>query len=119
VDASLAATVVPVSQAIHPNCSSRVTPRDTSTSINVSINNSSFLSNSSSSTARTTNREEVSIRGRTVRHLTFLLQQLIRMVRWPQCKEKAEDVSSVENKATGCRIAQRKQLNNSQLLMSR
>jgi hypothetical protein len=73
VDHRLGAAVVPVSQAIHPNSSSRVTLRDISTRTNVRINNNSRGSTlSNSSTASTTNWEEISIRGRIVRHLAFL-----------------------------------------------
>jgi hypothetical protein len=86
VDPILGAIVVPVSQAINPNSSSRVTPRDTITSINVSINSSikgNSLGSSSSSTVRTVNQEETNIRGRTARQLAFLPQPLIRMVKQP------------------------------------
>jgi hypothetical protein len=73
VDRMLGAIVIPVSQATHPNSSSRVTLKGTSTSINVSINSSSRGSSlsSSRSTARATNREETSINDRTTRHLAF------------------------------------------------
>jgi hypothetical protein len=81
VDHKPGAAVVPVSQAIHTSNSSRLTLKDTSinTSINVSINNSSRGNSirSSSSTASTTNQEEVNTRGRAVRHLAFLHQQPI------------------------------------------
>jgi hypothetical protein len=88
------------------------THRDISSRINSRLRGST---SSHSSTLKTINQEETNTRARTVRHLAFQPQQLIRIVRQPQCKE---DVSIMENKATRHRIAQRKQLNNSQLLMS-
>jgi hypothetical protein len=111
VDLRLGAAVVLVSQATHPSGSSRATLRDTSTKISVRINNNfrgSSLSSSSSSAARTTNRDETSTRDRTTRHLSFPLQQPIRIVRQPQHKEEAKDVSTMENKATRRCNAQRK-----------
>jgi hypothetical protein len=63
----------PVSQAIHPSSSSRVTLRDISTRTSARISsNSRGSSLSSSSTASIINWEEISIRGRAVRHLAFL-----------------------------------------------
>jgi hypothetical protein len=118
VDPSLRATVAPVSQATHINNSGMATRRDISSRISARINSRPRDSTSSrNSTVITVNQEETNTKGRIVRHLAFLSQQLIRMVRQPQCKEEAEDVSTVENKATGHRIAQRKQLNNNQLPM--
>jgi hypothetical protein len=109
VDPSLGATVVPVSQATHLNSSGMATHMGISSRISARISSRPRDSTSSrNSTVRTINQEETNIRGRTVMHLAFLPQQLIRMVRQPQCKEEAEDVSTVENKATRCRIAQRK-----------
>jgi hypothetical protein len=121
VDLRLGAAVVPISQAIHPNNSRRVTLKDinTNASINVSINSSTRDNSlsSSRSTARTTNREETSISDRTTSHLTFLSQQPIRATKQLQRKEEAVDVSTMGKQATGRRIAQRKQLSSSQLLM--
>jgi hypothetical protein len=116
MDRRLGAAVVPVSLAIHPRSSSRVTLKDTSTSINVSTNSSSRGSslNNISSTASTTNREETSISGRQARHLAFLSQEPTRTTRQPQRKEEVVDVSIVGNKATGQLIAQRKQSSSSQ-----
>jgi hypothetical protein len=113
VDRKPGAAVVPISQVIHPSSSSRVTLRDTSTRISVCINIDYIGSSLSNSTAKTTYTEEVSTRGRITRHLAFLPQQPIRIVRRPQLKEEAKDVSTVENKATRRRIAQRKQLSSS------
>jgi hypothetical protein len=110
VDRRLGAAAIPVSQAIHPSGSRRVTLKDTSTSISISTNNSirgSPLS-SSSSNARTTNREEISTSDRTTKHLAILPQQPIRATKQRQRKEEATDVSTVGNKVTGRIIAQRK-----------
>jgi hypothetical protein len=103
VDRRPGAVVAPVSQAIHPSSSSRVTLRDTNTRISVRINSNfrgSPLS-SISSTARIVNQEEVSTRGRTTKHLAFLTQQLMRTIRQSQSKEEADDVSIVESKVNG------------------
>jgi hypothetical protein len=107
VDLRLGAATVPISQAIHPSNSSKVTLKDTSISINGNIN--------SSSTIRTTNKEETSMSDRTTRHLAFLPQQPIIATKQLQRKEEAVNVSTVWNKATGQLIAQTKQLNSSQL----
>jgi hypothetical protein len=114
VDHRLGAAAVPISQAIHPRSSSRVTLKDinTSTSINVSINSSIKYSSlsSSSSTAITTIKGETSISGRAARHLAFLPQQPTRTIRQPQRKEEAVDVSTVGNKVTGQLIARTRSL---------
>jgi hypothetical protein len=84
VDPSLGATVALVSQATHLNSSGMATRRDISSRISARI--SSKLKGSTSSrisTLRTINQEETNTRGRTVRHLAFQPQQLIRMVRQP------------------------------------
>jgi hypothetical protein len=99
VDRRPGAAVVPVSQAIHPSSSSRVTLRDTSVHINSNYRGSTL--NSSSSTASTANQEETSIRGRVVRHLAFLPQQPNRIARQNQRKEETENASIMENKVTG------------------
>jgi hypothetical protein len=87
-----------------------VTHRDIS--IRVSIRTNSSLRGSThisiSSIVRTASMEVISIRGRTTRHLAFLPQQRIRTTKQSQRKEEAEDVSTVENKATGRCIAQRR-----------
>jgi hypothetical protein len=75
----MGAAAVLVSQATHPNNSSRVTLKDVSTSINSSSRGSSLSSNNN--TASTTNREETSINERTTKHLAFLPQQPIRAIR--------------------------------------
>jgi hypothetical protein len=62
--------------------------------ISISLRDSTSNRNS---TVRKINQEETNTRGRTVTLLAFLPQQLIRMARQPQCKEEAEDVSTMEN----------------------
>jgi hypothetical protein len=72
----------PVSQATHLSSSGMAIRRDISSRIGVRI--SSRLRDNTSShsnTIRTINQEEINTRGRTARHLAFLPQQLIRMVR--------------------------------------
>jgi hypothetical protein len=69
------------------------------------------------SIVRIANKEEISTRGRTTKHLAFLPQQLIRTTRQPKCKKEEGDVYSVESKATGRCSARRRWLNSSQLLM--
>jgi hypothetical protein len=107
VDRKPGAAVVPVSHAIHPSSSSRVNLKDTSTSININIISNSRGSSLSSnnSIADTTNQEEVSTRGRAVRHLAFLPQQPTRTTKQLQRKEEAEEVSTMGNKATGHHIS--------------
>jgi hypothetical protein len=79
-----------------------VTHRDISIRVSARISSSLRDStHSSNSIVRTASREVTSIRGRTTRHLAFLPQQRIRTTKQPQHKEEAEDVSTVENKATG------------------
>jgi ribosomal protein L31 len=105
-------------QATHLNNSSKVT--STSTSINVRTSTSStrdsFLS-SSSSTVRTTSREEINISIRATRHPAFLPQEPTRTTKQRQRKEEVVHASTVGNKAIGRTIAQRKQLSNNQLPM--
>jgi hypothetical protein len=90
VDRKPGAAVVPVSHAIHPSSSSGVNLKDTSTSINININSNSRGSSLSSnnSTADTTNQEEVSTRGRAVRHLAFLPQQQTRTTKQLQARRR-------------------------------
>jgi hypothetical protein len=101
VDLRPRVAVVPVTQAIHHNNSSKVTLKDTS----INVRGSSL---SSSSTIRTTSKEEISTSARTTRHLAFPPQQPIRATRQRQHKEEVVDVSIMGNKATGRIIAQRK-----------
>jgi hypothetical protein len=102
VDHSPGASAAPASQEIHLSKASLVTHRDISIRVSVCIN-SSFRgsTHSSSSIVRTASKEVISIRSRTTKHLAFLPQQRIRTTKQPQHKEEAEDVSTVENKATG------------------
>jgi hypothetical protein len=102
----------------HLKSSGMATHRDISSRISVRISSKlKDSTNSCSSTVRTIKQEETNTRGRTVKHQAFLPQQLIIMVRQPQCKEEAEDVSIVERKAIGRCIARRRWLSSSQLLM--
>ena len=55
----------------------------------------------SSSTVKTTSREEINTSARTTRHLAFLPQQPTRTTRQCQCKEEVVDVSIMGNKVTG------------------
>jgi hypothetical protein len=103
VDLSLGAAIAHVFHVIHLSSSSRITLRDISSRASVHLSSSSRDStlSISSSTARTASQEEVSSRGRIIRHLIFLPQQPTRVVKQPYCKEKAKDVSIVESKAIG------------------
>jgi hypothetical protein len=102
VDPSPEASAVHVSQAVHLSKAGLVTHRDIRIRISVRIS-SSFRgsTHNSSSIVRTASKEGISIRSRTTRHLAFLPPQQIRATKQPQHKEEAEDVSTVENKATG------------------
>jgi hypothetical protein len=108
---------VPTTQETHLSHSSKVT----NTSISVRTTNSStrgsFLSSSSSSTVRTTSREEINISVRAIRHLVFLPQQPTRTTTQRQHKEEVVHVSTIGNKAIGKIIAQTKQLSSNQLPM--
>jgi hypothetical protein len=118
VDHSPGASAAPASQEVHLSKASLVTHRDTN--VRVSARTSSSFrgsTHSSSSIVRTTSREVTSIRGRTTRHLAFLPQQRIRTTKQPQHKEEAEDASTVENKATGRCIAQRRWRSSRQIPM--
>jgi hypothetical protein len=89
VDLSLGATIAPVSQATHISGSSRIS------ACLISRFRGSTLS-ISNSVARTVSQEEVNSRGRISVHLVFLTQQLTKAIKQPQCKAKAEHVSSGE-----------------------
>jgi hypothetical protein len=114
----LGVAVVLATQATYLSHSSKVT--STSTSISVRTSNSStrgsFL-NSSSSTIRTTSKEEINTSVRATRQPVFLPQQLTRTTKQRQRKEKVVHVSTVGNKVIGRIIAQRKRLSSSQLPM--
>jgi hypothetical protein len=112
----LAVAAVLATQATHLSNSSKVT--STSTSISVRTSSSTrgnFLS--SSSTVRTTSKEEINISVRATRQPVFLPQQPTRTIKQRQLKEEVVHVSTVGNKAIGRIIAQRKQLSSSQLPM--
>jgi hypothetical protein len=117
VDLRPGVAAFPATQATHLSSSSKVT----STSISVSTSSSSirgsFLNNSSS-TVRTTHKEEIRTSARTTRHLAFLPQQPTRTTKQLQCKEEVAHVSTVGSKATGQIIAQGMQLSCSKLPMS-
>jgi hypothetical protein len=69
----------------------------------------------SSSTVKTTSREEISTSVRPTRHLAFLPQQPTRTTQQLQCKEEVVHVSAVGNRATGRIIAQRRPLSSRRL----
>jgi hypothetical protein len=107
----LGVAVIPATQATHPSISSKLT------SIYVSISTStrgSFLSNSSSSTVRAPNLEETSTNVRITMQLAFLPHHPTRMAKQLQCKSEVVHASTVENKTTGQRTVQRKQLSSRQ-----
>jgi hypothetical protein len=81
----LGATIAPVSQVIHLSNSSRATLTDISSRTNARLSSSSRGStlSISSSTSRIASEEEVSSRGRIIRHLVFLPQQPARAVKQP------------------------------------
>jgi hypothetical protein len=107
----LGVAVVLDTQATHLSKSSKVT------SVRTSRNNTrgSFLS--SSSTVRTTSREEINISVRATRQPVFLPQQPTRTTKQRQLKEEVVYVSTVVNKAIARIIAQRRQLSSNQLPM--
>jgi hypothetical protein len=113
----LGVAAVLATQATHLSNSSKVTSTNTSISVrtNSSSTRGSFLS--SSSTIRTTSKEEINTNVRATRQPVFLPQQPTRTIKQRQLKEEVVHVSTVGNKAIGRIIAQRKQLSNSQLLM--
>jgi hypothetical protein len=115
VDPSPGGTIAPISQAIHPSSSRRVTLRDISnrTSVRLNSNSRSNSLNTSSSIIRTVNREEISSRGRIIRHLVFLPQSPIRAVRQTQSKDVVEDASTMASRATKRCIVRRRWFNSS------
>jgi hypothetical protein len=102
-----------VSQVIHLSSSSRVSLRDINsiTSVRLSISSRGNTLSISSSIARTANQEEVSSRGRIIKHLVFLPQQPTRVVKQPLCKEEAKDAFIVKSRAIGQCIVRRRWLN--------
>jgi hypothetical protein len=109
VDHSPGASAAPASQEVHLSKASLVTHRDISIRVSALISSSLIGStHNNSSIVRTASREVTNIRGRTTRLLAFLPQQRIRTTKQPQHKEEAEDASTVENKATGQCIVQRR-----------
>jgi hypothetical protein len=117
VDLRLGVAAVLATQATHLRNSSKVTSTSTSVSVRTSRSSTrgSFLSNSD--TVRTTNKEEINTNVKATRKPVFLPQQPTRTIKQRQLKEEVVHVSTVGNKTIGRIIAQRKQLNNSQLLM--
>jgi hypothetical protein len=117
VDLRPGVVVVPATQATHLSNSSQVTSTSTSISVKTisSSTRGSFLS--SSSTIRTTSKEEINTSVRATKQPVFLPQQLTRTIKKRQRKEEVVHVFTVVNKAIGRIIVQRKQLNNSHLLM--
>jgi hypothetical protein len=118
VDLRLGVAAILATQATHLSHSSKVTSTSTSISVRTSSSRTrgSFLS-SSSSTVRTTSREEINISVRATRQPVFLPQQPTRTTKQHQRKEEVVHVSTVRNKVTGKIIAQRKQLSSNQLPM--
>jgi hypothetical protein len=109
----LGVAVVLATQATHLSNSSKVTSTSISVRTRCSSTRGNFLS--SSSTVRTTSKEEISTSVRGTRQPVFLPQQPTRAIK--QLKEEVVHVSTVGNKAIGRIIAQRKQLSSSQLPM--
>jgi hypothetical protein len=103
----LGVVAVLATQATHLSHSSKVT--------STSSTRGSFLS--SSSIVRITSREEINISVRATRQPVFLPKQPTRITKQRHRKEEVVHVSTVGNKAIGRIIAQRRQLNNSQLPM--
>jgi hypothetical protein len=111
----LGVAAVLATQATHLSNSSKVTSTNISVRTNNSSTRGSFLI--SSSTVRTTSNEEINTSVRATRQPVFLPQQPTRTIKQCQLKEEVVHVSTVENKAIGRIIAQRKQLSSSQLPM--
>jgi hypothetical protein len=107
VDLRKRVAVVPATQATHLSSSSKVTLNVTSISVSTS-SRGSFLS--SSSTVRTTSREEISTTVITTRNLAFLPQLPTKTTQQLQCKEEVVHVSVVGNMVTERIIAQRRPL---------
>jgi hypothetical protein len=99
VDLRPGVAAVLATQATHIYNSSKVTSTSINIRTNISSTRDSFLS--SSSTIRTTGREEISISFRATRHLAFLPQQPTRTTKRLQRKEEVVHVSTVGNKAIG------------------
>jgi hypothetical protein len=111
----LGVAAVLATQATHLSNSSKVTSTSISVRTSRSSTRGSFLS--SSSTVRTTSKEEINTSIRATRQPIFLPQQPTRTIKQHQLKNEVVHVSTVVNKAIGRIIAQRKQLNSSQLPM--
>jgi hypothetical protein len=111
----LGVAVVLATQATYLSNSSKVTSTSISVRTSRSSTRGSFLS--SSSTVRTTNKEEINTSVRATRQPVFLPQQPTRTIKQRQLKEEVVYVSTMGNKAIGRIIAQRKQLSSSQLPM--
>jgi hypothetical protein len=111
----LGVAAVLATQATHLSNSSRVTSTSIIVRTSSSSTRGSFLS--SSSTVRTTSKEEINTSIRATRQPVFLPQQPTRATKQHQLKEEVVHVSTVGNKAIGRIIAQRKQLSSNQLLM--
>jgi hypothetical protein len=101
VDLRSGVAAVLATQATHLNNSSKVTSVRTSRS----STRGSFLS---SSTVRTTSKEEINTSVRATRQPVFLPQQPTRTTKQRQRKEEVMHVSTMENKAIGQIIALRK-----------
>jgi hypothetical protein len=106
--------VVPTTQATRLSNSSKVTSTSISVSTTTSSTRCSFLS---SSTVRTTSKEEISTSVKATRHLTFLALKPTKTTKKFKCKKEVALVSTMGNKAIGRIIAQTKQLSSSQLPM--
>jgi hypothetical protein len=98
VDLRLGVAAVLATQATHLSHSSKVTSTSISVENSSSSTRGSFLS-SSSSTVRTTSKEEINTSVRATRQPVFLPQQLTRTTKQRQRKEEVVCVSSVGNKA--------------------
>jgi hypothetical protein len=96
VDLRPGVAVVPSIQATHLSNSSKVISTSISARTSSSGTRGSFLS-SSSSTIRTTSREEISISVRATKHLAFLSQQPTKTTKQLQRKEVVH-VSTMGNK---------------------
>jgi hypothetical protein len=111
----LGVAAVLATQTTHLSRSSKVTSTSISDRISSSSTRGSFLSSNSSSTVRTTSKEEINTNVRATRQPVFLPQQPTRTTKQRQRKEEVVCVSTMGNKAIGRIITQRKQLSSSQL----
>jgi hypothetical protein len=100
----------------HHSHSSKVTSTNISVRTSSSNTRGSFLK-SSSSTIRTTSKEEINTSVRATRQLVFLPQQPARTTKQCQRKEEVMHVSTMGNKDHWANHRQRKQLNSSPLPM--